>query len=123
MKRNLAIICLLGALAIILGAFGAHYLEAQLTSKELKSFETAVKYQMYHIIVLLFVNATSKFSKKTKNLITYILFAGIICFSGSIYAITFGLNAKYIWFVTPLGGLLFIIGWIKMGLSFLKNTN
>ena len=42
-------------------------------------------------------------------------------FSGSIYAITFGVNAKNIWFITPIGGLLFIIGWLKIALSFNKN--
>ena len=78
---------------------------------------------MYHVIVLLFVNSYSKFSLRDKNSISYLLFSGIILFSGSIYAITFGVDAKNIWFVTPLGGLLFIVGWLKMGVSFLKKTN
>ncbi len=121
-KQNLVIICLLGALTILLGAFGVHSLEESLTSQELKSFETAVKYQMYHVIVLLFVNTTSKFSDRSKKLITHILFAGIICFAGSIYAITFGADASYIWFVTPIGGLLFVVGWLKMALELYKKS-
>lgn len=120
MNKNLAISSFLGVLTIILGAFGAHALQDILNVNELKSFESAVKYQMYHVIVLLFVNTYSKFNKTTKNSISYLFFTGILFFSGSIYAINFGVSAKSIWFVTPLGGLLFILGWLKMGISFFK---
>ena len=120
MNKNLVITSLLGALTIVLGAFGAHALQESLSVGELKSFETAVRYQMYHIIVLLFVNTYSRFNSKTKNRISYLFFIGILFFSGSIYAITFGLNAKSIWFVTPLGGLCFILGWLTMAFSYLK---
>ena len=120
MKINLGIAALIGALTIILGAFGAHALEDTLTADGLKSFETAVRYQMYHVIVLLFVNSYSEFSLKTKNSISYLFFAGILFFSGSIYAITLGVNPKSIWFITPLGGLFFVLGWLKMGISYFK---
>lgn len=119
MNKNLAIVSILGAVTIILGAFGAHSLKETLDAVEMNSFETAVRYQMYHVIALLFVNGYSKFTSKNKNTITYLFFAGILCFSGSIYAISFGVDAGTIWFVTPFGGLLFIIGWLKMGYSFL----
>lgn len=119
MNRNLAITSFLGAVTIILGAFGAHSLKDTLDAVEMNSFETAIRYQMYHVIVLLIVNAFAKFSAKDKNVITYFFFGGIICFSGSIYAISFGVDASNIWFVTPFGGLLFIIGWLKMTRSFL----
>jgi len=120
MNKNLGIASFLGAITIVLGAFGAHALQETLNVSELKSFETAVRYQMYHIIVILFVNTYSKFNAKTKNSISYLFFIGILFFSGSIYAITFGISAKNIWFVTPLGGLFFILGWLKMGFSYLK---
>tara|TARA_R110001583_G_scaffold33591_3_gene113483 strand:- start:2663 stop:3031 length:369 start_codon:yes stop_codon:yes gene_type:complete len=120
MKRNLTITAALGCIAIILGAFGAHALKETLSLNELKSFETGVRYQMYHVIVLLFVNTYSGFILKSKNTISYLFFLGILFFSGSIYAITIGVNAKNIWFITPLGGLFFIMGWIKMMLSFYK---
>jgi uncharacterized membrane protein YgdD (TMEM256/DUF423 family) len=122
MNKTLSIIAFLGALTIILGAFGAHALQETLTESQLKSFDTAVKYQMYHVIALLFVNTYTLFSIKTKKIISYLFFAGILCFSGSIYAISFGIPAKYIWFVTPTGGLLFILGWVKMGFFFLKGS-
>lgn len=121
MKINLAITSLLGALTIVLGAFGAHALHDTLTADGLKSFETAVRYQMYHVIVLLFVNSYSEFTSKTKNGVSYLFFAGILFFSGSIYAITLGVNPKSIWFITPLGGVFFILGWLKMGISYFRN--
>lgn len=122
MNKNLIITSFLGAVTIILGAFGAHALQESLSIGELKSFETAVRYQMYHVIVLLFVNSYAKFTVRDKNLISYLFFTGILFFSGSIYAITFGINAKSIWFITPLGGLFFILGWVKMAISFLKSN-
>ncbi|KUO67737.1 MAG: DUF423 domain-containing protein [Lutibacter sp.] len=122
MKKNLGITSLLGALTIVLGAFGAHSLEEIISENALKSFETAVRYQMYHVIVLLFVNAYSEFSIKTQNTVSYLFFAGILFFSGSIYAITLGINPKNIWFITPLGGLFFILGWLKMGISYFKKV-
>ena len=112
MFKNFVITCFLGMLAIILGAFGAHALKEVLTSEELASFNTAVQYQMYHVIVLLFVNGYAAFSVKQKNTISWLFFFGILLFSGSIYAIQLtAVTAKSIWFVTPLGGLFFILGW------------
>jgi uncharacterized membrane protein YgdD (TMEM256/DUF423 family) len=120
MNKNLIITCVLGAVTIILGAFGAHALQEILSSNELKSFETGVRYQMYHVLVLLFVNTQSKLSEKIRNNLSVLFFLGILLFSGSIYAITFGLNVKYVWFVTPIGGLFFILGWLKMAYSYFK---
>ena len=121
MFKNLIITCFLGVLAVCLGAFGAHALKEVLTSDQLLSFETAVRYQMYHAIVLLFVNTFDGFSEKQKNTISYIFFLGILFFSGSIYLIQLtSISAKSIWFVTPLGGLFFITGWISMIVIFVK---
>jgi len=121
MKRNLTITAVLGITTIILGAFGTHALAEKLTPDALKSFETGVKYQMYHVIVLLFVNMYHGFSDKVKSTISLLFFIGILLFSGSIYLITAGgVDAKSIWFITPLGGLTFMAGWAVMLLSFLK---
>ena len=120
MRKNLAITAFLGMLTIIIGAFGAHALKTKLDVSQLQSFETAVRYQMYHVLVLLFVNIYTGFSLKLKNRLTMLFLVGIVFFSGSIYAITAGgVSAKSIWFVTPLGGLFFIIGWAMMGYQFL----
>ncbi|WP_298366061.1 DUF423 domain-containing protein [uncultured Lutibacter sp.] len=120
MNKNLFVTAILGATTIILGAFGAHALQETLSLQELKSFETGVRYQMYHVLVLLFVNTFKNFTKKSKNVVSMLFFVGILFFSGSIYAITFGVDAKSIWFVTPLGGLILIVGWIFLAIEFLK---
>ena len=124
MFKNLIITCLLGMFAIILGAFGAHSLKEILSVTELSSLETAVRYQMYHVIVLLFVNTYDGFTALQKNKISYIFFIGILFFSGSIYTIHLtSITAKSIWFITPLGGLTLIIGWFLMIMIFLKKMN
>ncbi len=121
MYKNLTITSLLGLIAIILGAFGAHVLKNKLSIDGISSFNTAVRYQMYHVIVLLFVNTYSCFSEKFKNIVSYFFFIGILFFSGSIYVIQLlEVTAKSIWFITPLGGILFIIGWLLLFISFLK---
>ncbi len=113
MNKNTSITALLGAIGIVLGAFGAHALKEKLGIDQLKTFETGVRYQMYHVFALLFVNSHSNFTNKVKNKISIFFFIGILFFSGSLYAISAGnINPKTIWFITPIGGLLFIIGWL-----------
>ena len=124
MFKNLIITCFLGITAIVLGAFGAHALKDILSVQELSSFETGVRYQIYHVIVLLFVNTYNGFTSTQKNRISYIFFLGILLFSGSIYAIHLtSIGAKQIWFTTPLGGLTLITGWLFLIVIFLKKLN
>ncbi|WP_438977527.1 DUF423 domain-containing protein [Polaribacter sp.] len=124
MFKNLIITCFLGLTAIILGAFGAHALKEILSVEQLNSFETAVRYQMYHVIVLLIVNLFDGFTTKQKNTISILFFIAIILFSGSIYLIQLTqITAKSIWFITPLGGLFFILGWLLMIVIFAKKMN
>tara|TARA_B110000971_G_C19964798_1_gene479673 strand:+ start:946 stop:1332 length:387 start_codon:yes stop_codon:yes gene_type:complete len=121
MYKKLTITSLLGFLAIILGAFGSHALKNKLSIDAINSFNTAVQYQMYHTIVLLFVNTYEGFTKNQKNRISLFFFLGIFLFSGSIYVIHLtDITAKSIWFVTPLGGVSFVVGWFLMMLIFLK---
>jgi len=121
MNKNLIIVCALGMLSIILGAFGAHALKDKLTPEALQSFETGVRYQMYHTIVLLFVNMFQGFSPEFKTTLTITFLVGILFFSGSIYLIHLAkVPAKSIWFVTPLGGLILIVGWGMMLYHFIK---
>lgn len=115
MIKLLPLVCVLGALTIVLGAFGAHALKEFLNQEQLNSFETAVRYQMYHVIVMLVILLTSFFSLRQQKVLMTLFLTGILFFSGSIYAISFGIDAKSIWFVTPLGGLIFIAGWLLMG--------
>jgi uncharacterized membrane protein YgdD (TMEM256/DUF423 family) len=121
MKRNLSITAILGFLGILLGAFGAHALKEKLGASQLKSFETGVRYQMYHVMVLLFINTNQKFNLKTKNQISFLFFLGILFFSGSIYLLTTtSISSKILGPITPLGGLFFMIGWLFLFFKFLK---
>lgn len=123
MNKNLTITAVLGIITIILGAFGAHALSKSLTIEGLNSFETAVLYQMFHVIVLLFVNTYKDFTIQQQNRISYLFFLGILFFSGSIYVIQLlGVSAKVIWFITPLGGFFLMLGWLFMAVSFAKRN-
>ncbi|CAM1370701.1 conserved membrane hypothetical protein [Tenacibaculum sediminilitoris] len=123
MYKNLTIAGGLGVIAVILGAFGAHALKTRLTPEALESFETAVRYQFFHVLLLLFVNMFTKFTNKEKNRISYFLIAGVLLFSGSIYLIYLAnVPAKAIWFITPLGGILLIVGWSLLTYGFLKKV-
>ena len=120
-NKNLTLASILGMFAIVFGAFGAHALKEKLGVDDLKTFETGVRYQIIHVIVLLLVNMYADFSQKVKNTISLLFFIGIFFFSGSLYAITaLQLDPKIIWFITPLGGLFFILGWVKLSISFFK---
>ena len=121
MVKNLTITCLLGLLAVILGAFGTHSLQDTLTFQEIQSFQTAVYYQLFHVLVLLFLNSTPQFSAKEKNRLSVLFFTGILFFSGSIYcSYLTSVSMKSIWFITPLVGVFFILGWFFMGYFLFK---
>lgn len=121
MFKNIIITCILGAIAVALGAFGSHGLKDSLTSSQLDSFMIAVRYHSYYVLLLLLVNLYNGFTEKQKNILSTILILGILFFSGSIYIIQLTpITAKQIWFITPLGGLFFIITWIVLAIFFLK---
>lgn len=120
-RTTLSIAAFLGAAAILLGAFGSHSLKEKLDPDALQSFETGVRYMMYHVLALILINNTANLSVKSKRIISGFFIIGILCFSGSIFLLTLDIvPGSYIWFVTPLGGLFFAIGWLWAGSSFLK---
>ena len=124
MYKNLTITSVLGLLGIILGAFGAHALKNKLSIDAFDSFQTAIRYQMYHVVVLLIVNLFNGFTSKQKKVLSILFIVGIVMFSGSIYAIyLLGISAKSIWFVTPIGGLFFVVGWLMMTIYFMKKLS
>lgn len=114
-KKIILTACAFGFLAIILGAFGAHALKKILNPDQLNSFETGVKYQMYHALFLLFVGINSFNTLKEKIIIFYLTVVGVLFFSGSIYILTTsnitGIKSKIFGPITPIGGLLLIISW------------
>jgi uncharacterized membrane protein YgdD (TMEM256/DUF423 family) len=102
-------------LAIILGAFGAHALKEVLTPERLTSFETGVKYQMYHGLAFLIVGLlTDRFNFSVKSFFT-VAIIGIVLFSGSIYLLAMqdvlGIKMSFLGPITPLGGVLLITSW------------
>ena len=113
-----------GFTAVILGAFGAHALKDSLSAEHIKTFETGVKYQVYHALLLLFIGSTNILTTNAKSLLFYFIVVGIILFSGSIYALATNaltsFDFKKIGFITPIGGLLLIVSWIILFVNFLK---
>ena len=84
-KKVISTAALLGMIAIILGAFGAHALKKVLSTEQLVTFETGVRYQMYHALFLLFIGLNTSLSEKSKKIIYYFTVTGVLLFSGSIY--------------------------------------
>ncbi|MBU2950737.1 DUF423 domain-containing protein [Tamlana agarivorans] len=124
-KKILVTGAVLGMLSIILGAFGAHGLKALISAEAIQTFETGVRYQMYHAFLMLIVGGTSFVSLKTKKAVYYLVLIGVVLFSGSIYGLATntlsGFDFKSIGFVTPVGGLFLILGWIAMFIDLIKN--
>ncbi|MWW24633.1 DUF423 domain-containing protein [Algibacter lectus] len=118
---------ILGVTSIILGAFGAHGLKALISSESVQTFETGVRYQMYHALFLLFVGSTTYISVKSKTKIFYLVVVGVLFFSGSIYGLSTNVltsfDFKTIGVITPIGGLLLIVAWVLVFIDFLKKQN
>lgn len=110
---------LLGMLAIMLGAFGAHGLEKLVNAEAIDTFETGVKYQMYHALFLLFLGVLSGVGTKTKKTVFILVLLGVILFSFSIYLLALNtltdFDFKIIGFLTPIGGVFMISAWIYLG--------
>ncbi|MBK6338876.1 MAG: DUF423 domain-containing protein [Bacteroidetes bacterium] len=118
---------LLAAVAVALGAFGAHGLKPKLSIEQLQTYETAVKYQFYHVFALIVVGILMQIFPNLKLAIAGDFFlTGIILFCGSLYLLAckdlLGLQSisKFIGPITPLGGLCFIIGWVILFVKVLR---
>jgi len=126
-KKIISTGAIFGMLAIILGAFGAHALKKVLSIEELSTFETGVRYQMYHAFFLLFIGTINELSQKTKKTIYYLVVFGVIFFSGSIYLLATNsitsFDFKIIGFLTPLGGLLLIVAWGVLLLNYINKKS
>jgi uncharacterized membrane protein YgdD (TMEM256/DUF423 family) len=107
----MAIAGLLLALATISGAFGAHGLKGQLSPERMEVYETAVRYHFFHALGLLGVGLALRFldSGLLRTAVVFIV-TGVLLFSGSLYALTFG-APRWVGAVTPVGGLALIVGW------------
>lgn len=123
-KTILITASVLGITGIILGAFAAHGLKELISVESQQTFETGVRYQMYHAILLLFVGNSVLIRQRAKKKIYYLTLIGVLLFSGSIYGLATNalttFDFKIIGFITPVGGLLLIISWIMLLVNFLK---
>jgi uncharacterized membrane protein YgdD (TMEM256/DUF423 family) len=120
MKLWLFIAAILGALAVIFGAFAAHGLQARLDVQAREIFETGARYQMYHALAMgLAAFAMRGEAAARARLSAILFFAGILLFSGSLYLLALT-GAPMLGLVTPLGGLAFIAGWFFLALAALK---
>ncbi len=121
-KHILFLTACLGGLGVIIGAIAAHALKSKLSIHDLNNVHTAVLYQMIHVLAIVGLAGWTRLSESIKNRIALFFLVGILFFSGSIYLISiFGVNPHTIWFVTPMGGLLFIIGWFYMAYEAYKS--
>ena len=101
----------------MLGAFGAHGLKARVSSEMLAVFETGVRYQMYHALALLAVGwAATRWPGGWITASGWLFLAGIVVFSGSLYAMTFT-GARWLGAITPIGGVTLLVGWAALAVA------
>lgn len=124
-RANRKILLLSGlvlAMAVIMGAFGAHGLEASLSEKAMKTYQTGAKYHFYHGLALIVVTLVSELSniKFTGSIVSF--FIGILVFSGNcyLYAIT---GVKFFAMIVPIGGIAFIIGWLLFAFKMIRSED
>jgi uncharacterized membrane protein YgdD (TMEM256/DUF423 family) len=117
MDRTFLLIgALAGFLAVAFGAFGAHALRSRLSPDMLAVFETGVRYQMYHALALLLVAvAAARFGGWMVSAAGWLFTAGILLFSGSLYALALT-GVTTLGAITPIGGLAFLVGWALLAI-------
>ena len=119
-RKMLIILSVTGAAAVAAGAFGSHSLKALLTEAQLQTFQIGVTYQFYHVLAMAIVLVWHRVCPdKVLNMSFYLFFSGILLFSGSLYLLSTsditGFNLKSILGpLTPIGGLLYIAGWLNL---------
>lgn len=131
-KYYISIAAFLGALTVALGAFGAHALKAVLSPATIITYETAVRYQMYHVVALLITGilmnkAASPKEQKLLSRAGLFFIDGIVLFSGSLYFIVakpfLGIEGlPWVGVITPMGGLLWMVAWVLLALSQLPSV-
>ena len=127
-KNFLVTAALLGCIAVLAGAFAAHSLKQIFSADTMQVFETAVRYQMYHVFALMATGVLyQNFSGKLLQWAGRLFIAGIILFSGSLYVLCYvkyaGINNKlWVGAITPVGGLCFIAAWLLLAFAVAKKS-
>ncbi len=116
--------CIFGTLAVVLGAFGAHGLKQLVEADAVNTFETGVRYQMYHAFLLFVLGLLPNIKEGSKRVIYCLIVVGILLFSFSIYFLAINtliaFDFRKIGFLTPIGGVFLISGWSVLGYHLLK---
>jgi uncharacterized membrane protein YgdD (TMEM256/DUF423 family) len=125
-KRIILTAALSGAIAVILGAFGAHGLKSLIDPSALVTWQKGVEYQFYHTMALLYLSTFARYRNKLINIAYFCFTFGIVLFSGSLYllatrSISHLAFADFIGPITPIGGLLFVLGWIMLFFAAVKD--
>jgi uncharacterized membrane protein YgdD (TMEM256/DUF423 family) len=125
-KRIIITASLLGMLAVVLGAFGAHGVKPKISLEEMQTWQTAVDYHFYHVFALLFLSTFSRVRSRLINISYWFFTVGIVLFSGSLYILAAKslldlTQISFIGPITPVGGLCFIIGWTALLLAAIRN--
>ena len=114
----------MGGLGVVIGAFAAHGLKPLLSISAFESFNTAIRYQMYHVFLLLFVGVSEPIKPNQKSILYKLILIGVLLFSGSLYLLsTNNLTAfdfKVIGIITPIGGLFLIASWVLLFVYFFR---
>ncbi len=122
-NRIVSIAAINAFIAIAAGAFAAHGLKHYLSAGNIAIFHTAAYYQMVHALALLFIGVLNKIEPRRElDIIARFMFVGIILFSGSLYALALT-QVKWLGFITPIGGLCFLIAWFYLAITFIRQTN
>ena len=114
----LVVASFMAALAVGLGAFGAHALEESLSPKRLETWNTAVTYHMWHALALIGLVLVSKVFEVDLTWSLNLILVGIFIFSGSLYLLCLT-DTSWLGAITPIGGICFILGWILAGWKFI----
>lgn len=124
-KRIIITAAIFGILAVIFGAFGAHVIKKMISASQLETWHTGVQYHFYHTFALLYLSTFARFKNNLINISSYFFVLGIMFFSGSLYLISLkdvlSINTAILGPITPLGGLMFIFGWIGLLLAAIKD--
>ena len=113
--------CVFGALAVALGAFAAHGLRNTLSAPDLATFETGVRYQMYHSLALLAAAwAVERWGGTAVTAAGWAFVVGIVIFSGSLYLLVLT-GPRWLGAITPIGGVAMIVGWALLALTALTS--
>ncbi|MDQ8003218.1 MAG: DUF423 domain-containing protein [Pedobacter sp.] len=125
-KRIILTAAFFGALAVVLGAFGAHGLKSIVSPSQLETWQKGVEYQFYHAFAMLYLSTFARYKNKLIALSFLFFSLGIILFSGSLYLLAikdaYNLSfTQYLGPITPIGGLAFILGWACLFLAAFKD--